>query len=94
MQDKIYTSSLDYARCFSEIIGTLKNRFRETPAEGIVQAKTGTMSGVVSLAGYVNAPKYGSVVFSIMVNQSEQPARVVRQAIDEIVVLLAQLQKC
>lgn len=74
--------------------GTLKNRFRDTPAEGIVQAKTGTMSGVVSLAGYVNAPKYGPVVFSIMVNQSEQPTRIVRQAVDEIVVLLAQLQKC
>ncbi|NJM71481.1 MAG: D-alanyl-D-alanine carboxypeptidase/D-alanyl-D-alanine-endopeptidase [Scytonema sp. RU_4_4] len=74
--------------------GTLKNRFQNTPAEGIVQAKTGTMSGVVSLAGYVNAPRYGPVVFSIMVNQSEQPAKVVRQAMDEIVVLLAQLQNC
>lgn len=74
--------------------GTLKNRFQNTPAEGIVQAKTGTMSGVVSLAGYVNAPRYGPVVFSIMVNQSEQPARVVRQGMDEIVVLLAQLENC
>ena len=74
--------------------GTLKSRFQNTPAEGIVQAKTGTMSGVVSLAGYVNAPRYGPVVFSIMVNQSEQPARVVRQGMDEIVVLLAQLQNC
>ncbi|MGH8000868.1 MAG: D-alanyl-D-alanine carboxypeptidase/D-alanyl-D-alanine endopeptidase [Brasilonema sp.] len=74
--------------------GTLKNRFQNTPAEGIVQAKTGTMSGVVSLAGYVNAPRYGPVVFSIMVNQSEQPAKVVRQAMDEIVVLLTQLQNC
>ncbi|WP_017318158.1 D-alanyl-D-alanine carboxypeptidase/D-alanyl-D-alanine endopeptidase [Mastigocladopsis repens] len=74
--------------------GTLKNRFQDTPAEGIVQAKTGSMGGVVSLAGYVNAPRYGRVVFSIMVNQTEQPARVVRQAVDEIVVLLAQLQRC
>ncbi len=74
--------------------GTLKNRFLKTPAEGIVQAKTGTMTGVVSLAGYVNAPNYSPVVFSIMVNQTEQPARVVRQAMDEIVVMLAQLQRC
>ncbi|KAB8331600.1 D-alanyl-D-alanine carboxypeptidase/D-alanyl-D-alanine-endopeptidase [Scytonema tolypothrichoides VB-61278] len=74
--------------------GTLKSRFQNTPAEGIVQAKTGTMGGVVSLAGYINVPRYEPVVFSIMVNQSEQPARVVRQAIDEIVVLLAQLQNC
>jgi serine-type D-Ala-D-Ala carboxypeptidase/endopeptidase (penicillin-binding protein 4) len=74
--------------------GTLANRFRNTPAEGIVQGKTGTMTGVVSLAGYVNAPKYGPVVFSIMVNQTEQPARVVRQAMDEIVVLFSQMQRC
>nr|WP_202895754.1 D-alanyl-D-alanine carboxypeptidase/D-alanyl-D-alanine-endopeptidase [Iningainema tapete] len=74
--------------------GTLKNRLIGTPAEGIVQAKTGTMSGVVTLAGYVNSPKYTPLVFSIMVNQSDQSASVVRQAIDEIVVLLSQLQRC
>ncbi|QSJ20986.1 D-alanyl-D-alanine carboxypeptidase/D-alanyl-D-alanine-endopeptidase [Nostoc sp. UHCC 0702] len=74
--------------------GTLTNRFRGTPAEGIVQAKTGTLTGVVSLSGYVNVPKYEPLVFSIIVNQSEQPASVIRQAMDEIVVFLAQLQRC
>lgn len=74
--------------------GTLKYRLRNTPAEGIVIAKTGTMTGVVSLAGYVNAPNYEPVVFSIMVNQTEQPIRVVRRAIDRIVVQLSQLRKC
>ncbi|MEH2063954.1 MAG: D-alanyl-D-alanine carboxypeptidase/D-alanyl-D-alanine-endopeptidase [Nostoc sp.] len=74
--------------------GTLKNRFQDTPAEGIVQAKTGTLTGVVSLSGYMNAPKYEPLVFSIIVNQSDQSATVVRQAIDEVVVLLTQLQRC
>ena len=74
--------------------GTLKSRFLNTPAEGIVQAKTGTMGGVVSLAGYVNAPNYQPLVFSIIVNQTDQPVQVVRQAIDEIVVSLAKLQHC
>ncbi|UKP00851.1 D-alanyl-D-alanine carboxypeptidase/D-alanyl-D-alanine endopeptidase [Nostoc sp. UHCC 0870] len=74
--------------------GTLSNRFRNTPAEGIVQAKTGTLSGAISLAGYLNPPQYEPMVFSIMVNQSEQPASVLRQAMDEIVVLLAQLKRC
>ncbi len=74
--------------------GTLKNRFLNTSAEGIVQAKTGTLTGVVTLSGYVNNPKYEPLVFSIMVNQSEQPSSVVRQAVDEIVVLLTQLQHC
>jgi D-alanyl-D-alanine carboxypeptidase/D-alanyl-D-alanine-endopeptidase (penicillin-binding protein 4) len=74
--------------------GTLRNRFRNTPAEGIVEAKTGTLSGAISLSGYINPLQYEPMVFSIMVNQSEQPASVLRQAIDEIVILLAQLQRC
>jgi serine-type D-Ala-D-Ala carboxypeptidase/endopeptidase (penicillin-binding protein 4) len=76
------------------VSGTLKNRFLNTSAQGIVQAKTGTMMGVVSLSGYVNVPNYETLVFSIIVNQSEQPATVVRKAMDEIVVLLTQLKKC
>ncbi len=74
--------------------GTLRSRFRGTPAEGIVQAKTGTLTGAVSLSGYVNGAKYEPLVFSIMVNQSEQSVSVLRQAIDEVVVLLTQLQRC
>jgi D-alanyl-D-alanine carboxypeptidase/D-alanyl-D-alanine-endopeptidase (penicillin-binding protein 4) len=74
--------------------GTLKNRFRGTYAEGIVQAKTGTLTGAISLSGYINSPKYESLVFSIIVNQTDQTATVARQAIDEIVLLLTQLQHC
>lgn len=76
------------------VSGTLKNRFLGTSAVRIVQAKTGTMSGVVSLSGYVNPPNYQPLVFSMIVNQSDQPASTMRQAIDEIVVLLTQLRKC
>ncbi|QXE23194.1 hypothetical protein B6N60_01883 [Richelia sinica FACHB-800] len=74
--------------------GTLKQRFRNTSAEGIVQAKTGTLRGAVSLSGYVNPPQYEPLVFSIIVNQSDQPSPVLRTAIDEIVILLTQLKKC
>ena len=87
---KVYFNSLAVAGK----TGTLKYRLRNTPAEGIVIAKSGTMTGVVSLAGYVNAPNYEPVVFSIMVNQTEQPIRTVRQAIDQIVVQLSQLRRC
>lgn len=76
------------------ISGTLKSRFRGTAGEGRIQAKTGTMSGVVSLSGYVDAPNYQPLVFSILVNQSDQPAGTIRQAMDEIVLLLTQLHSC
>jgi D-alanyl-D-alanine carboxypeptidase/D-alanyl-D-alanine-endopeptidase (penicillin-binding protein 4) len=89
-QAKVFRASLPVAG----VSGSLKNRFQNTSAEGIVQAKTGTMTGVVSLSGYINVPNYEPLVFSILVNQSEQPVNVVRQAMDEIVVLLTQLKRC
>jgi D-alanyl-D-alanine carboxypeptidase/D-alanyl-D-alanine-endopeptidase (penicillin-binding protein 4) len=76
------------------ISGTLRDRFHDSPAQGIVQAKTGTMSGVVALSGYLDAPNYEPLVFSIIVNQSDQPAATIRQAIDEIVLLLTRLHRC
>ncbi len=74
--------------------GTLKNRLRDTPAQGILLAKTGTMTGVVALSGYLNAPIDQPVVFSILVNQSDQSASVMRQAMDEIVLLLTRVRTC
>ncbi|MFM7405972.1 MAG: D-alanyl-D-alanine carboxypeptidase/D-alanyl-D-alanine-endopeptidase [Cuspidothrix sp.] len=89
-QAEVFRSSL----AIGGIKGTLKNRFLNTSAVGIVAAKTGTLGGISALSGYVNAPNYEPVVFSILVNQSEKPNRVLRSAIDEIVVLLSQLRRC
>ncbi len=86
----VYRASLPVAG----ISGTLRNRFRDSAAQGIVQAKTGTMSGVVALSGYLDAPDYEPLVFSIVVNQSDQPAATLRQASDEIVLLLTRLRRC
>jgi len=74
--------------------GTLVNRFRNSSAQGIVQAKTGSMTGVFSLSGYIEPPNYQPLVFSIIVNESDQSGTVIKQAIDEIVVLLTQLHRC
>jgi D-alanyl-D-alanine carboxypeptidase/D-alanyl-D-alanine-endopeptidase (penicillin-binding protein 4) len=89
-QAGIYRISLPIAG----VSGTLRNRFKDTPAQGIVYAKTGTLTGIVTLSGYVDVPNYERLVFSIMVNQSDQPARNIRSAIDEIVLLLTQLSRC
>ena len=86
----IYRASLPVAG----ISGTLGNRFHDTPAQGILQAKTGTMSGISAISGYLDAPYYEPLVFSIIVNQSSQSAATLRQAIDGIVLLLTQLHRC
>jgi len=48
--------------------GTLKKRMRGTPAEGNVRAKTGTVKGVSSLAGYLTASNGHLICFSIINN--------------------------
>jgi D-alanyl-D-alanine carboxypeptidase/D-alanyl-D-alanine-endopeptidase (penicillin-binding protein 4) len=73
--------------------GTLKNRFI-TPNRVLLQAKTGTLSGVAALSGYVEVPNYEPLVFSIIVNQSDLSAPKARSAIDEIVLLLNRLSRC
>jgi D-alanyl-D-alanine carboxypeptidase/D-alanyl-D-alanine-endopeptidase (penicillin-binding protein 4) len=46
--------------------GTLKKRMRNTSAEGNVRAKTGTLTGVISLAGYLTAANGHQLCFSII----------------------------
>lgn len=46
--------------------GTLKKRMKGTWAEGNVQAKTGTVTGVSCMAGYCTAPNGHRLCFSIM----------------------------
>jgi D-alanyl-D-alanine carboxypeptidase/D-alanyl-D-alanine-endopeptidase (penicillin-binding protein 4) len=48
--------------------GTLGSRMKNTALAGHVQAKTGTISNVRSLSGFVDAPSGERFVFSIIAN--------------------------
>lgn len=48
--------------------GTLKSRFTTAPTKGNVRAKTGTLDGVSSLAGYVTTAAGEHLAFAILVN--------------------------
>ena len=74
--------------------GTLKNRFHDTSAQGIVRAKTGTLRGVRALSGYMDHPTKGKLVFSIMVNQPGQSGWTMLNAIDQIVVAMSETERC
>jgi len=75
-------------------IGSLQNRFLDTPVAGKFQGKTGFVSGSTALSGYLEPPDYSPLVLSILINQFDRPTEEIREAIDEIVILLAQLQRC
>jgi D-alanyl-D-alanine carboxypeptidase/D-alanyl-D-alanine-endopeptidase (penicillin-binding protein 4) len=81
------------ARAFKESLpiagrdGSLRGRMKGTRAEGRVVAKTGSVSHVAALAGYVQGSR--PLAVAIFVNAAAAPAREASAAIDAICVLLA-----
>ena len=74
------------------IDGTLKNRMKGTKAEGNVHAKTGSLTGVSSLSGYVTTRNGNMLVFSILCNHFPEKIMYLRNAQDKIMELLANYQ--
>jgi len=73
--------------------GTLANRMKGTRAEGNARGKTGSMTGVRTLSGYVTSADGEALAFSIMANNFETPPDVVNKAADAIVVTLAEFKR-
>lgn len=71
--------------------GTLSARFTSGAPAQRVHARTGTMSFVSALSGYLTRPSDPPLVFVILCNNFTVPSRVVRAAQDDIVNLLARL---
>jgi len=80
----IYRSALATA---GEEDSTLEERL--SGLEGRVFAKTGTISNVNSLSGYLTREDGSEVIFSILSNGSGLPSGQIRSAIDAVVQVLA-----
>lgn len=63
--------------------GTLKKRMTGTAAEGNVRAKTGTVTGVSALSGYLTAPNGHRMAFCI-INQGISRAAIGREFQDRV----------
>jgi D-alanyl-D-alanine carboxypeptidase/D-alanyl-D-alanine-endopeptidase (penicillin-binding protein 4) len=69
--------------------GSIERRFVGTPASGNVRAKTGSISNVRALSGFVTTLDGEPLVFSIIANHFTVPRTAIDAAIDEAVERLA-----
>lgn len=72
--------------------GTIRTRMRDTPAQGNLRAKTGTLSMVRSLSGYVRTADGRLLEFSMLCNNWTTPQAAVDRVQDTIGAALAQLR--
>lgn len=72
--------------------GTLRGRMRGTTAEGNVRGKTGTLSNVRSLSGYVTTATGRMLIFSVLCNNYLVPTSYITRVQDTIVVRLSGLR--
>ncbi|WP_152526275.1 D-alanyl-D-alanine carboxypeptidase/D-alanyl-D-alanine-endopeptidase [Thalassobacillus devorans] len=83
-----YLASLPVAGNSERFVGgTLRYRMNDTPAEDNVKAKTGSLTGVTSLSGYVTSKDGKELIFAVVLNNYLGS---VQNLEDEIAITLAE----
>lgn len=73
------------------IDGTLENRMRKTAAANNVHAKTGTLTGVSCISGYLTTKKNHTIAFSIMMQNYIGSSVKAKELQDEICKILSEI---
>lgn len=73
--------------------GSLADRLKGTPAEGRVRAKTGSMSNVRSLAGFVETAAGEPLAFAFLVNGFDVRASEIDARVDEMLLAMVALPR-
>jgi D-alanyl-D-alanine carboxypeptidase/D-alanyl-D-alanine-endopeptidase (penicillin-binding protein 4) len=68
--------------------GTLQHRFHDIPGADRIHAKTGSLTHVNALSGYVETPNGKWLAFSVLVDQTLMPDREVREFLDRFAAAL------
>lgn len=89
-----------YAKLFRDSLplagetGGLRRRYAQSPWRGRLWAKTGTMTGVSGLSGYLNPANFEPLAFSLLLNDERGDYGSLNQQLDRIVAVLDRLQRC
>ena len=70
--------------------GTLEKRFINTKSYNNIHAKTGTLTGVSALSGYITSANHHMLAFSIILENYIEKSKYARTFIDQICELLAE----
>jgi D-alanyl-D-alanine carboxypeptidase/D-alanyl-D-alanine-endopeptidase (penicillin-binding protein 4) len=86
--DALQPWGADYISTFpiAGVDGTLENRFKDTPASGLIQAKTGALEHVRAMSGFATTLHGERLVFTIFGNNNPQRGHDSTVAMDAIVV--------
>nr|RNJ69116.1 MAG: D-alanyl-D-alanine carboxypeptidase/D-alanyl-D-alanine-endopeptidase [Leptolyngbya sp. IPPAS B-1204] len=94
MAQSPYAAIYRHSLAVAGVRGTLRSRFQETPVQSRLEGKTGALSGIAALSGYLQPMDSSPLVFSILINQVELPLAEIQSAIDAIVELMTTLKAC
>ncbi len=70
--------------------GSLADRFKNTPLQGVVRGKTGSLTHVNSLSGYATTQSGDHVAFCIMANNHTMPTKKALDTVDRILVKIVE----
>ena len=73
------------------LTGTLHKALKGTAAEGRVRAKTGTIAGVKSFAGYVKSVSGRELIFALIVNDYSCRTKLIKKKLEAIMLRMAEV---
>ena len=90
--DGLQAWGADYISTFpiAGVDGTLENRFKETSASGLIQAKTGALEHVRAMSGFATTLHGERLVFAMFGNNNPQRGRDSTVAMDAIAVAMVE----
>ncbi len=71
--------------------GTLRKAMHHTAAQGRVRAKTGTIAGVKSFAGYVRTVSERQIIFALIINNYNCRTRDIKRKMETVMVRIAEI---